>query len=68
MTAYSPTTEHGHMTSEFERHIVGPATKMANRLHGHGGKAAVALDASPTFDSGTPETARNPAERRKGAD
>ena len=67
MTAYRPTTEHGPMTSEFERHIVGPATTMSNRLHGDAGKAVVALDASPPFDSDTPETARNLAERRKGA-
>ena len=68
MTAYSPTTAHGHITSEFERHIVGPATTMTNRLLGHAGKAVVARDASPPFDSGTPETARDRAERRKGAD
>jgi hypothetical protein len=65
MTAYRPTTEHGHMTSEFERHIVGPATAMTIRRQGHAGKA---VDASLPFDSGTPETARNRAERRKGAD
>ena len=57
MTAYRRTTRHGHMTSEFERHIVGPATTMTNQLHGHAGKAVVALDASPPFDGGTPETA-----------